>query len=186
MCPIIYSHDLLILQTMIVIVRIGNSGPPCIRTLQSPDPALAKYRFALTAIHPLSWIQRLHLIKIRERLTGLRRRNCPTSVRQHWQSTTLTAPCQRLSRTHPRSTAFTISAAQICNPKVRSNSSSGIGSASAPAGSNQHDPLPPLGLPFGGRPGPPTEPRHPDLQKLVHGIRGQGSDVLGGAQPAIA
>ena len=34
--------------------------------------------------------------------------------------------------------------------------------------------------------GPPTEPRHAGLQKLVHGIRVRGSDVLGGAQPATA
>ncbi len=56
------------------------------------------------------------------------------SIVRHWRATTLTAPCQRLNHTHPRSAAFAIYAAQIYNPKVGSNSRSGIGSASARAG----------------------------------------------------
>ena len=57
----------------------------------------------LTTIHPLSWIQRLHLLNIRERLAGQRSRTCTTFVEKHSQSTTLTAPCRRLKHTHPHS-----------------------------------------------------------------------------------
>ena len=39
-------------------------------------------------------------------------------MRRHWQSTTLTAPCQRLNHTHPRSAAYATYAAQIYNPNV--------------------------------------------------------------------
>ena len=35
-------------------------------------------------------------------LTGPTSRNCTNSIRRHWHSTTLTAPCQRLHHTHPR------------------------------------------------------------------------------------
>ena len=34
-----------------------------------------------------------------------KRRNCTTSIRRHWQSTTPTAPCQRLNHPDPHSTA---------------------------------------------------------------------------------
>ena len=121
--PVIYSHDLLILQTVIIVVRIGNSCTPCIRILQNPDPVLAKYYFALTTIRPLSWIQRLRFINNRETLTGLIRRNFPTSVRRHWQYTTLTAPSKRMNHAHPRSAASAIFAVQIYHHKLCSNSS---------------------------------------------------------------
>ena len=43
--------------------------------------------------------------QFRKGLTGLTSRNCSISIRRHWQTTTLTAPCQRLNHTHPRSAA---------------------------------------------------------------------------------
>ena len=50
-----------------------------------------------------------------------------------WQPTPLAARRQRLIHTNPRSAACAISAAQDYHPNVWSYSSSGIGSASAPA-----------------------------------------------------
>ena len=69
-----------------------------------PTPHLFKifkHQFTLTSTQPSSWSQRLHLLKFLTELTGLTCRNCTTSIRRHWQTTTLTAPCQRLHHTHP-------------------------------------------------------------------------------------
>ena len=38
--------------------------------------------------------------QFRKGLTGLTSRNCSISIRRHWQTTTLTAPCQCLNHTH--------------------------------------------------------------------------------------
>ena len=53
------------------------------------------------------------LTQFRNGLINLTSRNWPTSIRRHWQSTTLTAPCQRLHHTHPRSAAWATYAATV-------------------------------------------------------------------------
>ena len=152
------------------------------------DPALAKYRFALIAIHPLSWIQRLHLIKIRERLTGLRSRNCPTWVRQHWQYTILTAPSKRMNHAHLTMLR------RMCHFHSADLQPQGLIKLQfwdrlciRTCG------VPPLIMTrfrhqvcrLVADLGPPTEPRHGGLQTLVHAFRVQGSNVLGGTQPTL-
>ena len=75
-------------------LRIGNSSPhpPLHNTPCHPFFKLIKHQFPLVPNQPRSWSQRLHLLKFKNGLTGLTRRNWPTSIRRHWQSTTLTAP----------------------------------------------------------------------------------------------
>ena len=84
------------------------------------DPALANWNPVLTPTQPMSWSQRLYSLNIRKRLTGLTCRNCTTSIKRHWQSTTPTAPCQCLHHTHPRSAAYATYATQIYKPTVHS------------------------------------------------------------------
>ena len=79
-------------------------------------------------------------IKFLTGLTGPRSRNCTTWIRRHWQPTTLTVPCQYLNHTHTRSAACAICAAQIYNPKVWTNSSSGIAS-NTPSGAASCSPF---------------------------------------------
>ena len=71
--------------------------------------------------------------QFRNELINLTSRNWPISIHRHWQSITLTAPCQCLHHTHPRCAACAICAARIYNPKIWSNSSSGSSSVSVPA-----------------------------------------------------
>ena len=75
---------------------------PCRPHWIHPARALANWNPALASTQPLSWSQRLHVLNIRAGLTGPTSRNWPTSIRRHWQSTTLSAPCRRLHHTPAR------------------------------------------------------------------------------------
>ena len=82
-------------------------------------------------------------------MTGPTNRNHTNSIRRHWPTTTLTAPCQRLNHTHaPPLAPFT----QRRFTTPRSDQTPGPGSALHPhsrGASTDHDPLPPQGLPSG-------------------------------------
>ena len=78
-------------------------------------------------------------------LINLTRRNCTTWIRLHYQSTTLTAPCQHLNHTPPhvlflqrRFTTPRSDQAAVPEPAFHPH---------LRGASTNHDPLPPQGLP---------------------------------------
>ena len=99
--------------------RIENSSSPCSPASYTLIPQLSNYSFRHP--HPTIVLEtETTFPQFRNGLINLTSRNCTTSIRRYWQSTTLTALCQRLHHTHPRSAACAICAAQIHNPAVRS------------------------------------------------------------------
>jgi len=85
---------------------------------------------------PLTSVQRPLMFGVRGYLIRVTCGKCTVRTIRNWHTTPFIAPRQRLIHTNPRSAPCAISTAQNYHPNVRSNSSSGIGSASTPASCN--------------------------------------------------
>ena len=96
--------------------------------VRAPDGSAAQEYFYLNFLGSSIIINSLHFEPVTaNRLTIQTIGNCTTLIHQIWQSTTLTAPCQRLHHTHPRSGAYASCTAQDFRPNACSNFSSPSG-----------------------------------------------------------